>query len=591
MASNIEFEYSHIPVKVKELDEDDVNAQAETKKSNNCFVVSWLGILALFTYLSVVCTYCGYKHKQQVHDWVPHSVKLEYGQLRSDLSANANLVNTKTFGGKLAWKHERYQLFKQAKHSCGDFESHIDPEKFDTSRWKVLEQDADANFANTSDAYLNKAPEKIHVRRSYCHAQHPERKDVTVTIERVGPFRSVGGGNWHIMEFQDQARLKSHFNNRQVYAVGGMFAPVFGNGTIIGHPPIHIHHAHMFPYGSERERLRKIRGSNNDAHDVLFQAHGDSECQKADGGIACLFHELPLDESYHIENTTTGLSGNFELNDVRPFVNTSDYELEFYMDIVLMHTFKKTAKRATYFSIGNPCFGSGPCIYTLPLDSSSSVMWFNYTHTNMGPGTWKNFVLHTHQTIFDSMRVYKGSGLNPKLEQFRKSRKLPIVLECQDMQLDETKAELFNLLDSDDTAEIVCEVTKPSLIFDCVNNNTDCHAYDKNARLQCKENIRLLPNETLTLVAFNHVRKKKGIVHGSEAFRRTNPFSHLFASYQHTILRGDFITDEGYNYSSPSYYYYAQQEYMFESSRDITQACEAKNLSIYMNGEPKTSLR
>lgn len=81
--------------------------------------------------------------------------------------------------------------------------------------------------------------------------------------------------------------------NRAVYLIGRMFAPVYADGAIIEYPPLHIHHAHVYPFKNEEMEHKNVPKKANNApsqgryqsqHHVLLQAHGDSSCKPREGG-------------------------------------------------------------------------------------------------------------------------------------------------------------------------------------------------------------------------------------------------------------------------------------------------------------------
>ena len=215
-------------------------------------------------------------------------------------------------------------------------------------------------------------------RRKVCHAPHPTRPGVTISIERAGPLVTHGDYDWTQIFLQDVGHLSDMTKGKVVYVVGGMFAPVDINGTILGYPPLHIHHAHLFPYGTRDELREKIRHGpedpSPDQHDVLIQSHGDSECARAEGGVACMLTELDEGLGFRIEESRTGFLADFTVNDVRKKV-PGLRPLEYYVEHVVYHT-EKPMKPVTYLSINAPVIPwSGPA--TCKLKDAGAVCWFS----------------------------------------------------------------------------------------------------------------------------------------------------------------------------------------------------------------------
>lgn len=431
--------------------------------------------------------------------------------------------------------------------------------------------------------YKSRGCKRLEMKRFVCEAPHPVRKEVTVTIERIGPFAGTGGYDWSVpQELLDVGMLKDRMNGKNWTLVGGMVAPITPNGTIIGYPPIHIHHAHIFPIGNAKERGKKIHGSFGDHHDVVWQAHGDSQCLEEEGGVACLLKELDEGHGFVVQNSTSGISANFELNDVRP---KGSPPMEYWFEITMLHTPKAPeTKRSTFIGLNSPCIGHGPCTYPYPMDPNNNAMWFQYVHgdrlSDLANGTMGNFVLHTHQTIFDSAFLIKTSNddIFNAFERFRGKQRLPMILDCHDggMDLEVAKAELLSIVNRH-KGQVVCEATKPSLVF-VEGGNGEIHAHDKRSKLNClKEPVSLNQGDRLVALAFNTVHENK-YTRQSKAFKEQNVFSDVYSVYQHTIFRFDLSYDTDVAYAPPSFFAYAQNgmsyyEMLFFNANKITATC------------------
>ena len=91
----------------------------------------------------------------------------------------------------------------------------------------------------------------------------------------------------------DVLGLAEEFHSKPLYVVGRMFATVYPNGSLVDYPPLHTHHAHVYPDRVKRMehnvltpemRKRLNVDKENFAHHVLIQAHGDTICKDEDGG-------------------------------------------------------------------------------------------------------------------------------------------------------------------------------------------------------------------------------------------------------------------------------------------------------------------
>ena len=78
--------------------------------------------------------------------------------------------------------------------------------------------------------------------------------------------------------------------DKTIYVLGRMFAAVDADGNKFNYPPLHTHHAHIYPYAMGDLGKRTIPPSMRDVfvdrreHHVLIQAHGDAICKKEEGG-------------------------------------------------------------------------------------------------------------------------------------------------------------------------------------------------------------------------------------------------------------------------------------------------------------------
>ena len=119
---------------------------------------------------------------------------------------------------------------------------------------------------------------------------------------RYGPFITSGGNIWNgvLGMFNDSLLPTYHIEGvhaLEAYAIGSLDE----RNAMVGFPPIHQHHFHLF-------------GSGNPQHDVM-NAHGDSQCADEDGGVRCLIRSAPEGMAWFIRDR---FGFETEFNDVRP---------------------------------------------------------------------------------------------------------------------------------------------------------------------------------------------------------------------------------------------------------------------------------
>ena len=445
---------------------------------------------------------------------------------------------------------------------CDHFEDFLAGDN--TTHWTKSTSIGKSNHCLNGESYRTEIGcQHTLVSRYVCEAEHPTMEGVTVTIERYGRFSGKGGYDW--TSVRAEGSLEEATKGRDVAFVGGMAAPVYANGTLVAYPPLHIHHAHVFPYGDMDERSQKINGSIVDHHDILFQSHGDTECHAEEGGIACLLNVLDPGMVRVMEKSDSGLSVDFEINDVRP--EGSD-ELFYWFEIVLMHTEydERNMQRSTFVGLNNQCVGAGPCTYVIPFDPNANLLAYSYTHgdfgSNLSSGFMSNFILHTHQTIMDSVFLFLAhdNSVLEIVDSLRQDRDYPLILDCLDdpgvYDIEAAKQELLLKIMSSG-AQLVCEATRPSLLLK-TDSAGNTHAYDKRAQLNCLQGrVPLDAGDVLTVLAFNEIRPHN-VTRSSQAFRKQTPFSNSFVVHQHSIFRFDLSHgDVEPPYVPPSYFYYS----------------------------------
>lgn len=545
--------------------------EEEGVRGSSARLVVVLGAVLLGAMTFAVLGFWGYG--KNAHEKVPSNVLESFQQGRPYVllgkSKAYHLVNRAKMSEKL---YRMHLLEKIRSGHCGGFDKHV-ASNFTSSdtNWRLLDEKTAQGFCPSNNDYRIGNCTTKSMSRSICSAPHPAREKTTVTIERFGPFYSRGGTDWSVTQLQgvsNLGNLTEYMKNRTINFFAGMLVPVHVNGTIIGYPPLHIHHAHVYAYGDRKERRKKIPVPQLDGHQLIFQSHGDTYCQDSDGGVACMLRELDNGEAFQLVNSQSGISADWEVNDVRPKARSDEGNLmEWYFEVVLVHSIEQSkptqgaistkVQPVTFMGFNNPCWGGGPCTYAMPLDASSVLAYYNYSHMSvLGPGLLKNFIVHTHQTVMDSIFVFKGAGVGTALEKFRRDAALPIILDCHGEQggfsIEQAKREIFSSLPTTD-AELVCEATKPSVHFECSGHeeSQECHAYDRRLQLNCLESVHLEPLDTLWVVAFNRAHKPNGVERNTAAFNRSRLYDGLYATYQHSIFRGDFLADPEHQGARP----------------------------------------
>ena len=382
-------------------------------------------------------------------------------------------------------------------------------------------------------------------------------------------------------------------------------------------------HLHLHPYQDDEENRDKIYpkrvngtrpgddvgvgivggGFAFNDHHIMAQQHGDSLCNAEDADdFSCLLHLFPPGHGMLVRDSR-GFRLDFQVNNFRTADTKPEGDgkgppakltpLEYYIEVAVFWT-PKPQVPATYLHISAPRSGKGPATYAIPIDDSSSMIYFNYTHDwrdddglpaglpederlaagvkgvqGLGAGTISNIVGHVHMHVFDSLFIFKESNKSHKvfnaIDTLRPmNHHLPYIPECHNASLEQTKDQVTTLAMQQGGGELVCEVTKPGLVWIQtpsgsvdVNDGDDgkertakpaSYAYrDRQMDLHCREDIRLEPGDTLTFVSFTKSRPSSTlgrVQRGSYAGSTLGIFEEGFAQSEHTIMRMDFVSDK-----------------------------------------------
>ena len=149
------------------------------------------------------------------------------------------------------------------------------------------------------------------------------------TIRRVGPMEFHGAGDFKMLAWSDPAHLMP--SGTDALLTGWTARPVAGDGSPIGFPPLHVHHAHLNPSMNVLDPVDGVDGNYIEIKDkwtslrVLTDAlglssgdtmrgldratgraaqlHGDNLCTAEKGGTDCYIHLHNSSEGLRIKST------------------------------------------------------------------------------------------------------------------------------------------------------------------------------------------------------------------------------------------------------------------------------------------------
>jgi len=185
----------------------------------------------------------------------------------------------------------------------------------------------------------------VKITHQECNADSVD--DGTWSMERIGPFFSEGGYDWWQVAWENLFSLKEKLKDYPggVVIDKNVILPTRRDRSVLGYPPIHVHHIHIATAPGVRPRMvpyfcaasikdHCFNGS------YLFEWHGDFQCRPHEGSTACLYQHLPSGYGKYA-HTPVDLEG--ELNDVRP---SGSAPLEWYFEVGI-HWYPAASTKAT----------------------------------------------------------------------------------------------------------------------------------------------------------------------------------------------------------------------------------------------------
>ena len=173
------------------------------------------------------------------------------------------------------------------------------------------------NLAFYKLGYLNKTSHRMNLQSGRCILDGFDGG--TWIIDRVGPFKSIGGYDWWQFAWDNVFDLHNVIQHypEGVYITNHFTGGISANGSVLGFPPIHVHHVHVSPRYNQVYRICRYGPKKYCTHQlhVVFEQHGDYQCSHVDGGVRCLLEDMPAGYARLVKGP---LTINGELNDVRP---------------------------------------------------------------------------------------------------------------------------------------------------------------------------------------------------------------------------------------------------------------------------------
>jgi len=209
---------------------------------------------------------------------------------------------------------------------------------------------------------------------------------------RVGPFATSGGFSWNAVAASFVSSTFPAFRPQLFGVSAYLIGNTDGVGSIIGYPPIHQHHFHLY-------------GSGDDSQ--IMNNHGDNQCLERSGGAMCLEHRLPAGFAYIIHSP---VGFHTEFNDVRS-MNTSvmvSWVVVAMRFLLYDPHVRQVAQQMIEFpaTVGAP---SNRATFLLRSDMSY-VVWTNATLRAYVLDNLIEAYLHTHYALVAELWLFRGTA-------------------------------------------------------------------------------------------------------------------------------------------------------------------------------------
>lgn len=363
-----------------------------------------------------------------------------------------------------------------------------------------------------------------------------ERCDITSktrwTFDRFGPFRITGGNEWASAYWEDVGGFAEKLVDEDaVWITAFGFAPITRDSSIVGNPPVHIHHMHVTAsqasrYIREHAHYTLQSGQASDGGlGVAFDIHGDRQCMPKFGGTDCLIRAFPKGYGMHLGDAWRTF---FDINDVRSPYSTS-------FELYTLHSFRWST--SVLIPVGRfmaflPYFKMASrdtddyLLYFDPCCTTQYLLWSEQKFRH--DGIFVHLFVHTHHKYTSEILIMDTGA------------------EVIGLRSRFLKAGFVNLTASNRTiARVNSTITRNTSSLRCVLNK---ERWEKMPSGVVEERYRVphcrLPwqfkhADPFTLIAFHEVGKELNLTHAQIRI------PHAKFIWMHTVLYGFYISDGG----------------------------------------------
>jgi len=230
-------------------------------------------------------------------------------------------------------------------------------------------------------------------------------------VNRVGPFNSRDKGSWHALwweafkEFQEEWTMPNNFGR---FITGSMITILDSKGRIIGYPPAHMHHWHLY----QVDPLVPVW-----PHVVFdgMETHGDDACSQEGLGPICYMKWFPPGYGINVPPRffVEGLV-NYVADPPDPTLFSKEESSEFWVEVAIAITEPKANLKIEPI-IGMPVMiktlphwtPADAGTYVIPKDSDSMVWQVDEWPIGVDLQWWK---WHAHYYFTYEAWIVVGDG-------------------------------------------------------------------------------------------------------------------------------------------------------------------------------------
>lgn len=434
----------------------------------------------------------------RIRDTSPTVIVLCFILVSAAFHLAANSFYTQHAGDRFFGTQRQSALYQDRRKLC--VWKHVDAQvhNFGYTHFTHLE------WKNESIASWMNGLEVMQPGMSFMRCQLQLGREERFVIDRVGPFVSSGGRDWHRWQWSDVGSASHELHPLAVTSASILALDL--EGKIIPIPPIHAHHWHLStPVGVYVTRTLSDSGAQAIAGSMvgklIAQTHGDSQCLRSNEGTACYFQSGGTNEGYPLLKNFATVYG--ETNDIRTIGSPP---LKHWLEVSITLT-TRSVSRYWIEGFGNTNYAYQADFTYLKTGthrvpaSGPSIHWKERTFDDcqIASSIW----WHTHHHMTRDMWFLQGSAREIGLAKFvlpSNGEALPLSDSIAGLQ-----ANLTHHMQVQPNVEILCRLAEAQYRFEYVHQDRSVDGtvegwYARNI-ITCQDMI-IRAAGTYTLVAF-----------------------------------------------------------------------------------------